>query len=615
MSFMYPLGLLGLIGIPVIIIIYILQSKFTEQTVNSNYLWHLSEKFMKRKNPLSGITGIISLILQILMVIVITMILSRPIITLPNAAKDYQFVLDASSSMTMQEGKETRFEIAKDEIEKVIKNAKNGSTYSLVYVTNDEAVRAFDGINNKKTAISLIADVKAGHTSTSHTSLLNTAQGIFDKNTASLVYLVTDKSYNIHENIEIIDVGNENTENYGIFDVEYSHTGGRLKINANAISYVSDATLNIKVSIDGKDMKATDFNVKAGEMTPVSFDVPCSTFGSFKIEITTADGYMLDNSVNIYNMKSDKTYSVLIVSDTGFFFKAVIDALVDSDIDVVTPDEYENVTDEYGLYIFDSYTPASLPNGAVWLINADRSIENSGFGVRGKISLSPSDVIEKSKSTSTNVRKLLEGVGDSEIYITDYVKYSGMYLNFHTLYSYDSNPLIFAGANGLGNRQVVFGFDLHKSDLALSTDFVILLRNLLEYSFPDVIDETSYIVGEDALVNILKNAENLKAISPSGKDIYIETDGATATVALTEVGTYEISMKLAGNEMKYQIYSGAIQVESAPTVYEEDFTLTGEKTESNIDGEYDPMMVFFICLVILFIADWGVYCYEKYQLR
>ncbi len=615
MSFMYPLGLLGLIGIPVIIVIYILQSKYTEQTVNSNYLWHLSEKFMKRKNPLSGISGIISLILQILMVIIITMILARPIFTLPNAAKDYCFVLDASSSMNMQEGRETRFDKAKDEIERVIKNAKNGSTYSLVYVSNDEAVRAFDDIRNKKTAMELLKEVDPGHTSTSHTSLLNTAQGIFDKNSASLVYLVTDKSYKTHENIEIIDVGNENAENYAVFDVEYSHTGGKLKINANAISYTKDATLEIKVYIDDKEATVSSFEVKSGELTPVSFDVSCPAFSKFKVEVANKDGYLLDNSIETYNLKSDKTYSVLIVSDTGFFFKAAIDALIDSDIEVVSPDEYEEITDKYGLYIFDSYTPSTLPNGAVWLINSDKSIEDSGFGVRGKIELTPVDTIDKSKSTSTNVRKLLSGVGDSEIYITNYIKYSGMYLNFHTLYSYDSNPLIFVGANGLGNRQVVFGFDLHKSDFALSTDFVMLLRNLLEYSFPNVIDETNYIVGEDALVNILKNAENLKAISPSGKDIYIETDGATATLSLTEIGTYVISMKLAGDEMKYQIYSSANEAESVPTVEEEDFSLNGEKTDSSIDGEYDPMMLFFVCLAILFIADWGVYCYEKYQLR
>ena len=73
MSFMYPLGLLGLIGVPILIIIYILRSKYNEQTVPSTYLWTLSEKFFKRRNPLSGITGIISLILQILMVIILSL--------------------------------------------------------------------------------------------------------------------------------------------------------------------------------------------------------------------------------------------------------------------------------------------------------------------------------------------------------------------------------------------------------------------------------------------------------------------------------------------------------------------------------------------------------------
>ncbi|MBR2024515.1 MAG: VWA domain-containing protein [Clostridia bacterium] len=615
MTFTYPLGLLGLLGIPVIILIYILQSTFSEQTVNSNFIWHLSDKFMKRKNPLSGIAGIISLILQLLMVVVITMILSKPVFTLKNAANEYYFVLDSSSSMTMVEGEESRFEIAKNEIEKIIKNSKNGSTYSVICVSNDEAVYEFDKIDNKKTAINLMENLKASHTSTTHLSLLNAAQRVFDDKKSALVYLITDKDYEVHENIEIIDVGNENVENYGIFDVEYLNIGGYLKVNATAISYVSDKTLNVKISIDGNEIKTSEFDAKAGEATPVEFNVPCKSFSNFEVQIVNEDGYVLDNSITVHNLKGEKTYSVLIVSETEFFFKAIVDALVDSEIDVVSPSEYENVSEEYGLYIFDSFAPNELPNGAVWLVNVDKSIENSGFGVRGKIALSPSDVIEKSKSTATNVRNLLKGVGDSEIYLTDYIKYSGMYLNFHTLYSYDSNPLIFAGANGLGNRQVVFGFDIHKSDFALTTDFVMLMRNLIEYSFPNVIDETSYIVGEDALVNILKNAENYKAKSPSGKDIYIETDGATSTIALTEIGTYEISLTFGGNEMKYQIYSGANEVESQPAVNEKEFSLSGEKQESDMDGKYDPTIVFFICLAVLFIADWGVYCYEKYQLR
>ena len=288
---------------------------------------------------------------------------------------------------------------------------------------------------------------------------------------------------------------------------------------------------------------------------------------------------------------------------------------VDSEIEIGDPDEYETTTDQYGLYIFDSYEPPVLPNGAVWLINADSSIENSGFGVRGKVEIPSGDTIKKSNSTSTQVRKLLSGVSSSEIYITNYVKYSGMYLSTHTLFTYDSNPIIFAGTNGLGNRQVVFGFDLHESDFALTTDFVILARNLLEYSFPDVIDSTNYIVGDEVLVNIVANSTNLKAVSPSGKDIYIETDGATTVVALNEVGTYTVYMTLAGKEMSYKLYSSAHPDESELAVDGEELSLAGEMTYEKIDGKYDPLNLFYVLIAILFFADWGVYLYEKYQLR
>ncbi|MBO5287527.1 MAG: VWA domain-containing protein [Clostridia bacterium] len=614
MKFLFPMGLLALIGIPIIIIIYILQSKYSEQTVNSTYIWKLSDKFMKKRNPLSGITGLISLILQLLTVAVIALLLSRPIFTLPGAAKEYCFVLDSTSSMSMYEGKETRFDKAKSEIIKVINRSRDGSSFSLVSVSG-EVIREFDLVNDKKTAIELVEKLQVSQSSTLDEELVKTAQDVFDQNTSTIIYLATDKGYTKHDNIEVIDVGSPGNDNYGIFDVKYNLLGGELSVDAQVASYNKDAEVVVKLSIDGAEATEFKFEVKAGEKTPINLKAPCTYFEQFKVELGNNDGYMLDNSVITYNMKSDKTYSILIVSDEGFFFEAVIDALVDSRVETVTFAEYEKMTETYGLYIFDSCTPKSLPDGAVWLINADESIPNSGFGVRGRIEVPGGDVISKSSSSATNVRHLLRGVGNSEIYLTKYVKYSGMYLNFHTLYTYESNPIIFAGANGLGHRQVVCGFDLHTSDFALTTDFVILMRNFLEYSFPNVIERTGYTVGEDAIVNIVANAENLKALSPSGRDIYIDTDGASALLALDEVGTYTISMSLGGVDTNYRIYSCADPTESEPVFEDGELTISGERTYSNIDGEYDPMTLLFICLAILFFADWGVYCYEKYQLR
>ncbi len=613
MSFMYPLGLLALIGIPVIILIYILRNKYNEQTVTSTYIWKLSDKFLKRRNPLSGLTGIISLILQILMVAAIALAIARPVFVLPDAAYDYCFVLDASSSMQMYDGEQTRFQTAKDEIEEVIKDSKNGSSYTLICVA-DEAIVEFENVTRKDTALDLLEDVAVRDTASTTAEVLKTAQRVFDDNSSAHIYLITDKTYAEYENVEMIAVGGEQ-ENYAIVDSTYSHAGGKLKASANVISYASKAEVYVALVVDGKQVAQKSVSLEKGVPTPVEFTHNVSNFNSFELKIATADAYGLDNKIVTYNLESDKTYSTLIVSETEFFLKAVIDAVLDSEVTVVTPKQYETVTEQYGLYIFDSYEPATLPDGAVWLINTDASIEDAGFSVRGKGELGSPTEIVKSQSTATDVEKLLKNVDGKGIYIRNYVKYSSMYLPFRTLFSCNSSPVIFAGLNGLGNRQVVFGFDFHEADFALSTDFVILMRNLLEYSFPDALDQTNYVVGDEALVNILANAEYAKAIAPSGKEIFIDTETAVSTMVLTEVGTYVVKMTIAGVENSYNIYVAANPDESSPIVEEAQFIVTGEKGNEKIDGEFDATTLLFIILAVLFVADWGVYCYEKYQLR
>lgn len=615
MSFTYPLGLIGLIGIPILIIIYILRSKYNEQTVTSVYLWRLSEKFLKRKNPLSGLTGIISLILQILTVAVVSLAIAHPVFVMPNAAADYYFVVDSSGSMNMQSGKQTRFDVAKEEVIDIIESAADGSSYSLVCVS-DSTESVFEYVTSKDKAVEAVERLRCGNANGTSDDMRKVAQRLFDSDRSAYVYLVTDKTYESTENIRLVDVGSQG-ENYAIYDTSYSHSGGKLKVDATVASFESDATLEVRLFLDGASEAAATatVSVKADEPETLSLECTALKFTSFRIEIANEDMYAADNAVESYNLKTEKIYSTLIVSENGFFFRAVIDALVDSDVEIISPDDYAKHEGEYGLYIFDSYTPEKLPDASVWLINTDRSIPDSGFAIRDKIDIGEAAAIEKSSSTSTSVRTLLSGVDGNDIYIDRYVKYSGMYLSFSTLFSYEGNPLIFAGTNGIGNRQVVFGFDINESDLALSPDFVILLGNLLDYSFPSVIEQSNFAAGEVATVNVVANSSNLKAFAPSGKEVYLESDGAIASLPLDEIGVYTVSITIAGEESEYKIYSGAHPGESEPDVTESSFALAGESSNDRRDGEYDPLLILFICLAILFIADWGVFCYEKYQLR
>ena len=143
----------------------------------------------------------------------------------------------------------------------------------------------------------------------------------------------------------------------------------------------------------------------------------------------------------------------------------------------------------------------------------------------------------------------------------------------------------------------------------------MLIGNLVEYSFPDVIDSSDYVAGEEVLVNITSTMESVKAIAPSGEEVYMESDGTTATLKLSEVGTYRVIVTEGGRNNEYPVYAAAPLSESVPVVSEGDFSLSGEREDRKIDGKYDPATLLFVMLVLLFLADWGVYCYEKYQLR
>ena len=86
-------------------------------------------------------------------------------------------------------------------------------------------------------------------------------------------------------------------------------------------------------------------------------------------------------------------------------------------------------------------------------------------------------------------------------------------------------------------------------------------------------------------------------------------------MTLDKVGTYNIKVVASDGEKNYDVYAAAPASESDPTAMGGDFSVMGEMTYEKTDGQYDPIVLLFILLAVVFCADWMVYCYEKYQLR
>ena len=377
MSFYFPLGLLGLLGIPVLILIYVIKSKYTEQTIASTYLWELSEKFLKKRKPVSKLTGILTLILQILAVIAASLLIAHPVFTMRNSANDIYFILDGSASMNMQQDGSTRFDRAKDKINGIIDDSLSGSSYTLVFVRDTVNV-AFEGVTQKQQAKSDVAALGAGWSATECSSAMNVAQEYFDNNRSAIIYLITDKPYET-ENITLINVSS-GENNIAFNDYGYTFEDGGVCGTGKVISYCEDAEITVELSASDTLMappeKIGETTVKLMADEPAEFKVQTavSHFTKLQLKIVAKDALGEDNVVILYDEAKAQERKVLFVSDSkdGMYLRNAISSAGKAQVDAVSVEKY-SASDAagYGLCVFNGFTPAELPkNAAIWLIDA-----------------------------------------------------------------------------------------------------------------------------------------------------------------------------------------------------------------------------------------------------
>ena len=98
MRFQNPAGLWLLLGIPVLVAIWLIRPQHENRRVSSSYIWRLSDRFMKRKLPLSFLERWLVFALQLLLVTGGAVLAARPVLPEDSRA-DYLVILDASASM------------------------------------------------------------------------------------------------------------------------------------------------------------------------------------------------------------------------------------------------------------------------------------------------------------------------------------------------------------------------------------------------------------------------------------------------------------------------------------------------------------------------------------
>ncbi|MCL2821658.1 MAG: BatA domain-containing protein [Firmicutes bacterium] len=118
MQWATALGFLGLIGVLVLILIYILKPNYQQKFISSTYIWKRSLKYKKKKIPISKLRNLLVFLCQLLALTACALILAQPFIANATTADHphHIIVIEESASMTAVNAEGvTRFERAVEE--------------------------------------------------------------------------------------------------------------------------------------------------------------------------------------------------------------------------------------------------------------------------------------------------------------------------------------------------------------------------------------------------------------------------------------------------------------------------------------------------------------------
>ena len=668
MSLLQPLGLLGLLGIPIIILIYLLKSKYVQKPVSSTFIWKRSLKYVKTRLPINFIFSLL-LILQLLTVIFASLAISRPTI-LPFKAKDTVIILDSSASMmTVNSDGKTRYQLAIEEIEKTADKAGENNKITVISAGNTPETQVFRSAD-KVEIINAIEDLICDDGQGDVEGALVLASNVQNMNPDTSVMFYTDKEYFDADGVEIVNFASEDDENIGITNFTDTLMGAKYVFNATVNFFTpnplnedgTEVTREVKVSfhLDGMLVSTQTVTLKAGKNiitfaskesvaadTAIYYQISSiSEYESVKVTLDGLenDGLASDDSRTLYSAQADRvkilvvsTYAEMIknpeggqeeasASKTTFLITVLrnIGYTLSNKTDIKKELSQVNnggAIEGYDLYIFDGVMPQVLPDdGAVWFINPSKDPVGTSLEIGNKESAevgSPFYMIPAVSSDSDAYKTLTKNIGKRSIAVGEYRPlYTSDSKKYEEIFTCNNQAVMMAGKEN-NVRVICLSLDIHMTNLPMLIDFPLMVNNMLTYSLPDVVEQRSFNVGQTVKFSAPVGATEveLRYHDENGEINVLDVMEANDTEFLLEnIGIYSLLVKYDGENEKIFYLPTSVPAEESDTTAMGD-TIVAEEVLTTIEVQKDPMEAWpYVAMILLavIVIEWGVYYRDEF---
>ncbi|RKD30552.1 vWA domain-containing protein [Thermohalobacter berrensis] len=595
MNFYSPISFLFLLGIIPIILMYLLKKKHERIEISSTYLWKKAIKDMEANTPWQKLKKNLLLLLQILIFTLIVLALTEPyIISESMNVENLIIVLDKSTSMQSTDIKESRFNMAKEEIEKIVDNLRKESYVTLITMGNKPEILLNKG-NDKGLIRKKLRNIQVGNSSDNIEDTLSLIRAMTKGMKNYRVIFYTDKGIEEElKNITVKNIKKDKSQNIAIEKLTHAVDNGKMSVLITVTNYSNlEKTGDLTLYVDNEIYDVKEVTIKGKNSRNIYFDVP-SNSGLLEAEIDINDDLKIDNK-RYHVIKNTLYKKVLLTTKGNLFLEKAIS--LNNNVELYKSNKILEDIRGYDLYVYDGMIPDKLPlDGNIVIFDPPKN--NGIINVKGKVMEGELKIKEDELFNYVDMDFASRGM---KVFETPKWGVPILLLNDY--------PVM---VKGMKDKQkfIIAGFDLHETDFPLKTDFPIFISNILDYTLNIKGQENIKIFsGEEINIEILPKTEIAYVITPSGLKKKIAPPFPVAPYTDTnETGIYKIIQESASGDI-ISYFATNINTKQESNINFE-YTLKGTTTElgDNKGEVYSSLQSLFIWLALIFLAlEWVVY--------
>lgn len=599
MTFYSPWGFLALIGVPIIIVLYLLKQRHEDFTVSSLYLWDEVIKDLEANAPWQKLKKNILMFLQIIAVILLAFALSKPYLSnLESNTQNVVVVIDTSMSMQAKMGNKTRFDEAKSNARDYITNLRPNTYVTLISMGKNTIIEE-NLSKNKSSLINRLNAIEVKNSVLNTSDAKNIISSIVSQYPNTKVVLFGDEEFFIPDVDMEFSNTSEEGENFAITMLSHTVTENGITALSSVANYSqSDVTIPLSIYLDGKIFDAKNVDLKAGKTSNIYWDnLPKST-KIIEVRIDKEDALVIDNTYwNVVEKGLDN--KALLVSDGNAFIEKALALSNKLELYKTAPDESREFTG-YDLYIFDGFLPETIPqDGSILIFNPP---ENQLFEVKGLVE------VPEIKELKGDIFKYVKGfdfsIGESKILelplwaeeIIEFKEGTGAFMGIYN-----------------SQRIVVIAFDIFKSDISITPAFPIFMTDAVEWLIPSAIENIASVTSGDSITfNLHPGAEKAFVKTPLKENFEIAPPFPARIFEKTDQpGIYTLVQETIEGELSY---SFSVNV---PSKDESDKNRNFVAKDGNTDGEIEEIrnvktgrnvqVIFVWIIIIVLLIEWWFY--------